>query len=214
MKEFVRTAVIATVLLVLPCTAFADADVYFRVAGDAGSNSVGHILEVNVAKPVDSIFIEMVVDVDDDGLHAVSTSLINTGAGGIRLRSLVSYPPPGPFTMTVGASVINYGNILAANFGAVTLGPPGYVGTGVVLSTFRLDYDLSEGNTVEIAAEIGNSYWLASSFTGTQVQFADGGYVNGGMIGAGGNTVITIVPEPATLSILILGSAALIRRRR
>ena len=205
-KNFVLAA-LALAAFVVPSTAFGAASVYFRIAGDAGSNSAGNVLVIDDAGP-GSVNIEMVADVTDVSLFSVSTTLRNAGPGSAALSGLVSNAPLGG--APTPPTAINAGPVLAQNFGAATFSGPGFLGPDIVLSTFTLDYD-GEGS---ITAEIGNLLWAQSNFLPADVQFADGPLVSGGQIGAGGNTVISIVPEPATLSLLGLGAVALIRRRR
>jgi len=213
MRLSVFLTAILGIVATIPCLAVADTDVFFRLAGDFTSNSAGKILEYQATDLIGSIDIEMIADIDGLPIYNFCTTLRKSTPSSVVLLSLLSYPAPGPASIMFTPTASNTGDILAANFGGGALAGPGHVGEGVILSTFRLDYDLTEFSTIDVTAEIGTLFWLDSAFRPAELRYANGPIINGGDLGAGGNTVIRIVPEPSSLGLLTIVILAVVRRR-
>ncbi len=168
-----------------------------------------------------NITVNLMANISDDqgNLASMSTNLV-TSSSDIRVTAATSNLP-GP-TAAAGANQIEGfgpGNILTAyGMGDFFFGLP--TGDNQLLGTISFFIDWGNNQTdfdISVGGTIGATTWATLAGTAVDpVVFGDGLGTNGAVINSFGGTLFTIVdiPEPSSISLLGVGTLALIRRRR
>ena len=222
-KNFAITAALAA-MFALPTLSMGAAQIWWTLDSGDGTQVQGGVgQELRIERLQDAgvynLTLTMWANVTAPALYSANTTLSADGA--VAATAWNAVPPTGGAATPAGGLNTPGPGDIATNFGAATFSGPGYIGNMLNLGSMSLtinDVNPLAGPDVSIFARVGNGLFGTSDFATATVDYGPNLGVNGGVVGASGAlpvvTIIEIVPEPATLSLLGLGALALIRRRR
>ncbi|HPF38859.1 MAG TPA: hypothetical protein P5081_17200 [Phycisphaerae bacterium] len=224
MKQVSAWVVCCVAVIASTCvSARADVTIWFElVSSDVGISSLDHgpgkvlLLSNPMSATPFNVTARMVGNVSGVGVTIDSTTF--SADYGVSVSATDAVVLPNGILNTVGGVGVPGPGDIATNFGQTSFDfpAPGFVGASIDFGTvtFTIDPTLGAYDNGQIFARVGPGLWGLANFSGAQIRFGNGGFVDGANTDVGKAPVIQIIPEPAAITLILLAATPMLRRRR